>query len=191
MTERPVVDRPDLAATRAAHPAAASRRQGTVWSRLAADPSVSTGNADETADAAADPAPERFLNRDLSWLEFGARLLELAADDRLALLDRVDFLALFAEGLDELFQVQVAGLDDQVAAGLRTCSPDGLSPEEQRRAIGDRAAELVAWQNRLYAEELEPAMRADGIVICDWSELSPLRPGPPRARSSTARSSPS
>ncbi len=173
MTDPSTVDRPDLAATRAAHPAAVSRHQGTAWSRLVADPAISSGNPDEMGDGAAGAAPERFLNRDLSWLEFGARLLELAADDRLPLLDRVDFVALFAEGLDELFQVQVAGLEDQVAAGLRTRSPDGLSPEEQRRAIGDRAAELVTWQNRLYAEELEPAMRAEGIVVTDWSELSP------------------
>ena len=64
---------------------------------------------------------ERYLNRELSWLEFGSRLLNLAADDRLALLERVKFLAIFSEGLDEFFQVRVAGLEDQVAAGLRTC----------------------------------------------------------------------
>ncbi len=64
--------------------------------------------------------PGRFINRELSWLDFGARLLDLVADDRLPLLERVKFLAIFAEGLDEFFQVRVAGLEDQVAAGLRT-----------------------------------------------------------------------
>ena len=69
---------------------------------------------------------ERFANRELSWLDFANRLLDLAADDRQPLLERVKFLAIFAEGLDEFFQVRVAGLEDQVAAGLRTRSPDGL-----------------------------------------------------------------
>ncbi len=132
------------------------------------------GSRNEVTGAGPGPlgsSPDRFLNRDLSWLEFGARLLELAADEQLPLLDRVDFLVHFAEGLDELFQVQVAGLEDQVAAGLRTRSPDGLSPDEQRRAIGQRVAELVSRQNRLYAEELEPALSAVGIEIAHWSDL--------------------
>ena len=173
VTDWSIVDRSGLDATRAAHPAAAARRQGAVWSHLSADPAVLSGRPDEIVEFSAEGALDRFLNRDLSWLEFGARLLELAGDARLALLDRVDFLALFAEGLDELFQVQVAGLEDQLAAGLRTRSPDGLSPEEQRRAIGERVAELISWQNRLYAEDLEPALRSEGIAFCDWSELSP------------------
>src|ERR1700722_14334127 len=83
-------------------------------------PPAGPAGAGVSPDApAASALPEdRFLNRELSWLEFGARLLELASDDRIPLLERVKFLAIFSEGLDEFFQVRVAGLEDQVAAGL-------------------------------------------------------------------------
>ena len=94
--------------------------------------------------AAWQRSADRFINRELSWLDFGARLLDLASDERLPLLERVKFLAIFSEGLDEFFQVRVAGLEDQVAAGLRTRSPDGMGPAEQLAAIADRATELVA-----------------------------------------------
>jgi polyphosphate kinase len=173
VTDRSTTSRPGVA-VRAPSPTAAPvvRRRGPVWPDLVVD-AAPAGDGEPFGDVAITSQPSRFLNRDLSWLEFGARLLELAADDRLPLLDRVDFLALFAEGLDQLFQVQVAGLEDQVAAGLRTRSPDGLSPDEQCRAIGARAAELVVRQNRLYAEELEPALRAQGIVVTDWHDLEP------------------
>src|SRR6202011_4052789 len=104
-------------------------------------------------DAVSALGPERFSNRELSWLEFGARLLDLAEDGRVPLLERVKFLAIFSEGLDEFFQVRVAGLEDQVAAGLRTRSPDGLSPKEQLEAITRRATELVDWQSRIFLEQ--------------------------------------
>ena len=96
--------------------------------------------------------PERFSNRELSWLEFGARLLDLADDERTPLLERVKFLAIFSEGLDEFFQVRVAGLKDQVDAGLRTRSADGLRPSEALRAIGDRVTELVDRQSRIFLD---------------------------------------
>ena len=99
---------------------------------------------------------ERFANRELSWLDFADRLLDLAADERQPLLERVKFLAIFAEGLDEFFQVRVAGLEDQVAAGLRTRSPDGLSPAEQLPAITARVTELVDRQSRIFADDVRP-----------------------------------
>ncbi len=113
----------------------------------AAPPAPPAGEVATLSPVGADDAltalgPERFSNRELSWLEFGARLLELAGDDRVPLLERVKFLAIFSEGLDEFFQVRVAGLKDQVDAGLRTRSADGLRPSEALRAIGvtgDRA----------------------------------------------------
>ncbi|MBV8462354.1 MAG: hypothetical protein JO368_03615, partial [Acidimicrobiales bacterium] len=168
MTDRSTVDH--LGVARGADAASAATGAGQTrtarWPELVVDRQPSVAVAGPLGSS-----PDRFLNRDLSWLEFGARLLELAADRRLPLLDRVDFLVLFAEGLDELFQVQLAGLEDQMAAGLRTRSPDGLGPDEQRRAIGVRLAELVAWQHELYAEELEPALSAAGVVVTDWAEL--------------------
>jgi len=114
---------------------------------------------------------ERFANRELSWLDFANRLLDLAADDRQPLLERVKFLAIFAEGLDEFFQVRVAGLEDQVAAGLRTRSPDGLAPHEQLEAISVAVTDLVDRQGRIFAECVTPALRDAGILLTDWHLL--------------------
>jgi polyphosphate kinase len=142
-----------------------ARRRGSPWPLQTV--------AGPAADQEEDPSgrSDRFINRELSWLEFGARLLELAADDRVPLFERVRFLAIFAEGLDEFFQVRVAGLEDQVAAGLRTRSPDGLSPGEQLEAITDRATELVGWQGRIFHHQLTPALEAAGVVMADWHTL--------------------
>lgn len=118
------------------------------------------------------PAAEaRFINRELSWLEFGARLLQLSADDRLPLSERVKFFCIFSEGLDEFFQVRVAGLEDQIAAGLRIRSPDGLSPGEQLRGVAARVAALVEWQSELFRDELTPALAAAGLSLAPWSSL--------------------
>jgi polyphosphate kinase len=122
----------------------------------------------------ADPLPEsveRFANRELSWLDFADRLLDLAADGRQPLLERVKFLAIFAEGLDEFFQVRVAGLEDQVAAGLRTRSPDGLAPGEQLEAISGTVTSLVGRQSRIFADDVAPALRTAGILLTDWHQL--------------------
>jgi polyphosphate kinase len=115
--------------------------------------------------------PGRFINRELSWLDFGARLLDLVADDRFPLLERVKFLAIFAEGLDEFFQVRVAGLEDQVAAGLRAPSPDGMNPRQQLAAITARATELVERHSRSFLLEVGPALTAAGVVLSDWHTL--------------------
>jgi polyphosphate kinase len=115
--------------------------------------------------------PERFSNRELSWLEFGARLLDLADDERTPLLERVKFLAIFAEGLDEFFQVRVAGLKDQVDAGLRTRSADGLRPSEALRAIGERVTELVDRQSTIFLDAIVPALAEAGVRMADWSSL--------------------
>jgi polyphosphate kinase len=169
-----VTDRATVAPPGARH--AAGERDGTDSRRSGPWPELVDAGAPDSGPVGdgslpLEASPSRFLNRDLSWLDFGARLLELAADERLPLLDRVDFLVLFAEGLDELFQVQVAGLEDQVAAGLLTCSPDGLSPDQQRRVIARRVAELVERQDRIFADDLVPALAAAGIVLVRWDEL--------------------
>jgi polyphosphate kinase len=125
----------------------------------------------EPADAVSALGPERFSNRELSWLEFGARLLDLAEDGRVPLLERVKFLAIFSEGLDEFFQVRVAGLKDQVDAGLRTRSADGLRPSETLRAIAARVGELVDRQARIFMDEVVPALGEAGVRLSDWSTL--------------------
>src|SRR5271155_6238611 len=86
-------------------------------------------------DAVTARGPERFSNRELSWLEFGARLLDLADDERVPLLERVKFLAIFATGLDEFFQGRVAGLKEQLAARVRSTSPDGPHAAQQLSRI--------------------------------------------------------
>src|SRR5438105_10289601 len=89
----------------------------------------------------------RFLNRELSWLDFNARVLALAEDQARPLLERAKFLAIFASNLDEFFQVRVSGLQEQVEAGLRTRSPDGLDPAASVRAIRDQVGSLVDRQS--------------------------------------------
>jgi polyphosphate kinase len=115
--------------------------------------------------------PQRFSNRELSWLEFGSRLLDLAGDERVALLERAKFLAIFSEGLDEFFQVRVAGLKDQIDAGLRTRSADGLRPMEALRAIGLRVSELVDRQSHIFLDSVVPALADAGSRVADWSSL--------------------
>jgi polyphosphate kinase len=114
---------------------------------------------------------QRFTNRELSRLDFAARLLDLAEDDKLALLERVKFMAIFAQLMDEFFQVRVAGLQDKVVAGVRTRSVDGLRPGEQLKVIRARAEELVARQDRIFLDRLVPALGTAGVRLSDWSSL--------------------
>ncbi len=114
---------------------------------------------------------QRFTNRELSRLDFGARLLDLSEDDGVPLLERVKFMAIFSELLDEFFQVRVAGLEDQVAAGVRTRSVDGLRPGEQLKVIRARVEELVARQDRIFLDRLIPALAEAGVRLSDWSSL--------------------
>src|SRR5207244_12861747 len=88
----------------------------------------------------------RYIDRELSWLEFNARVLALAENASLPLLERAKFLAIFSSNLDEFFQVRVSGLKDQLAAGIRPTSPEGMDQVEQLRAIRARVEELVTLQ---------------------------------------------
>jgi polyphosphate kinase len=118
-----------------------------------------------------DFGAERFSNRELSRLDFGARLLDLAEDPNLPLLERVKFVAIFSGLLDEFFQVRVTGLEDQVAAGVRSRSADGLRPAEQLAAIRERVLALVAREDRLFLELLVPELAQAGIYFSDFAEL--------------------
>src|SRR5687768_17748696 len=91
---------------------------------------------------------ERLLNRELSLLDFHARVLELAADETVPLLERVNFSWIFASNLDEFFQVRVAGLLGQAELGFGTRSPDGLTPQQALGRIRERVLELIAKQDR-------------------------------------------
>ena len=180
MTDRSVsVPRPDRrGAAGAGAGAPEARRTGGIWSQEPIQPAERAGDA-----SPAPPLPEgRFINRELSWLEFGARLLLLASDDRIPLFERVKFLAIFSEGLDEFFQVRVAGLEDQVAAGLRTRSPDGMSPAQQLAAITDRATQLVDWQSQIFADQVAPALSGFRGGHGRLAHPRPWGPRPPRRR---------
>ena len=115
--------------------------------------------------------PARFTNRELSRLDFGARLLDLAEDGRVPLLERLKFMAIFAEMLDEFFQVRVSGLEDKVAASVTGRSDDGLRPTEQLRGISVRVEELVGRQDRIFLDLLVPQLAEVGIRLSDWSSL--------------------
>src|ERR1700683_2374852 len=88
--------------------------------------------------------PERFSSRELSRLEFGSRLLDLGEDQRLPILERFKFVAIFADMVDEFFQVRVVSLEDKVAAGVQTPSVDGIRPRQQLEALRERVLELAA-----------------------------------------------
>ncbi len=120
-------------------------------------------------DQVAEQSP--YINRELSWLEFNARVLALADDDATPLLERLKFLAIFTQNLDEFFQVRVAGLKDRVAAGVTRRSVDGLSASEQLEAIGARAGELVARADEIFLGPICAALAEEGIVFSTWNEL--------------------
>jgi len=115
----------------------------------------------------------RVLNRELSQLDFNARVLELAGDESLPLLDRVNFTAIFSHNMDEFFMVRVAGLMDQVAAGLTVRSPDGMTPQAALREIRERALRLATEQAKLWKRHLKPALAAAGIVVAEIEDLDP------------------
>ena len=129
-------------------------------------------NVEDAKVAARKPAvKDRYLNRELSTIEFNARVLALAEDARTPLLERAKFLAIFASNLDEFFQVRVAGLKQQAAAGIRTRSSDGLTPREQLSAISAKVVPLAERHARIFIEEVMPELREAGVKVLRWAEL--------------------
>ena len=101
---------------------------------------------------------DRLLNRELSWLAFDRRVLSLATEAGVPLLERLKFCAIASSNLDEFFQVRVAALKDQVAAGLTVPSPDGMAPLAQLEAISHEVSVFVVEQERLLLDHLLPAL---------------------------------
>jgi polyphosphate kinase len=123
-----------------------------------------------TARAQSETAA-RYLNREISWLDFNARVLALASDPSTPLLERVKFCAIFAGNLDEFYEVRVAGLKGQVAAGIATPSIDGLRPREQLRMLAEEVRTLTDAHARLFVDTLLPALTTAGISIVAWQQL--------------------
>ncbi len=118
------------------------------------------------------PTPALYLNRELSWLEFNARVLHEATDERTPLLERLKFLSIFSTNLDEFFMVRVAGLRRQVAAGVQMSGPDGISPQEALDRIHLRVAELSARQRECLHEMILPRLAALGVKLVGMADLT-------------------
>jgi len=131
------------------------------------------------AEAALLTDDARLLNRELSWLDYNARVLARASDPALPLLERSRNCAYFSSNLDEFFQVRVAGLTGQEEAGLLVRSPDGRTAPETLAAIREKTLELTAAQAKLWKRELRPALADAGVIVgevedCNRKELEEL-----------------
>ncbi|HEU4676150.1 MAG TPA: hypothetical protein VFS29_09195, partial [Motilibacteraceae bacterium] len=168
--------------------AGAARRGGTAADASPLEdaglpePGVGDGGLVERIGPRPAPAPrpaegvpelpsDRFLDREVSWLQFNRRVLELAEDADLPLLERARFLAIFASNLDEFFMVRVAGLKRRIATGLAVRAASGLQPREVLEAIWRTTRELTARQSAVFHEQVMPALAAEGIALLRWNEL--------------------
>jgi polyphosphate kinase len=114
---------------------------------------------------------ERFLNRELSWLDFNTRVLALAENPSVPVLERAKFLAIFSQNLDEFFQVRVAGLKDQVAAGITKRTADGRTAGQQLSEIRQRVDGLARRTERVFHDEIIPALAGGGIIFSTYAAL--------------------
>ena len=117
-------------------------------------------------------AEDRFLDRELSWLHFNTRVLELAEDDTIPLLERVRYLEIFSSNLDEFFMVRVAGLKRRIAAGVAVRAASGLMPRDVLELIWSTTGALMERQAALFRDDIVPALAKEGIELLRWADLS-------------------
>ena len=145
----------------------------TVQDVRADEPTATVEVTDPTAEAPLELPADRFQDRELSWLAFNTRVLDLARDARrVPLLERAKFLAIFASNLDEFFMVRVAGLKRRIAAGVAVPSASGMMPRDLHDAILERTRDLVLWQSAVFADDIRPALAEHDIEILRWDELT-------------------
>jgi polyphosphate kinase len=146
-----------------------ARPDGSAWRP---DDSAPAAPPAATAALIEDELPEhRYLNRELSWLDFNARVLALAADTSLPLLERAKFLAIFASNLDEFYMVRVAGLKRRDEMGLSVRSADGLTPREQLRRIGEQTQHIASRHAQVFLDSVRPGLAEEGIHVVTWAEV--------------------
>jgi polyphosphate kinase len=138
---------------------------GSVAPPAAAPASSRSASGDRTTPT------DRYLNRELSWLDFNARVLHLASDESIPLLERLRFCVIAAGNLDEFFQVRVASLKARVADGRTARSFDGLTPQSQLAGIRPQVESLMQGLAGVLAGDIFPALAAEGIRVVDWSDL--------------------
>ena len=147
---------------------AQARPDENIWqhddSAVAAPPAA-------TLAAITNLPEDRYLNRELSWLDFNARVLALADDNSLPLLERAKFLAIFASNLDEFYMVRVAGLKRRDEMGLSVRSADGLTPRAQLALIGEQTQRIATRHARAFLDSVRPALAEEGIYIVTWADL--------------------
>ncbi len=137
---------------------------------------MSMPTSNPVTDTNAEPPnlsdPALYINRELSWLEFNERCLAEALNPDLPLLERVRFLAIFSNNLDEFYMVRVSGLKDQVRAGVLDTTPDGLSPQQQLAAIRERVTPMLYEQRRCFHEDIVPKLAEHGVHILTYERLT-------------------
>jgi polyphosphate kinase len=136
------------------------------------EPSVADEAVTRARGAVAPNSDERFLNKELSWCDFADRLLDLASDGNVPLLERAKFMAICGSGMDEFFQVRVAGLKDQIAASVRKRSSDGKTALQQLKLIRDRVSQLIERHDRIFNDGLIPQLALEGVELTNWSDLN-------------------
>src|ERR1700722_6525128 len=148
---------------------AEAQPNGPAWQSSGSAPDAPPA---ATAALVEDELPEhRYLNRELSWLDFNARVLALAADTSLPLLGGGKFLAVFAPNLDEFYMVRGAGLKRRDEMGLSVRSADGLTPREQLRRIGEQTQQIAGRHARVFLDSVRPGLAEEGINVVAWADL--------------------
>ena len=147
--------------------------KATLRSQIAEHIAETDKNDKRELQAGEEPLPnDRFFDRELSWLKFNKRVLELAQDEDLPVIERASFAAIFANNLDEFFMVRVAGLKRRIDTGIAVTAASGLSPRQQLRAISEQAHRLQDEHAHYIIDHILPDLAKEQIVLLSWDKLT-------------------